>query len=210
MDRYPIGAVHPTTAEEATCARAALAVRRIYQWRAVALAALVLLSAIGTATAVPVGSSTARESLTLCEQAEGLTAGAERDQLLVRGMALADAAVAADPRDALAHFATVCNLGNQMETAGIGFGQLVRLPRLRRELDLTLELAPDDADAMVAKGALLLHLPRLLGGDVPAAEGLLRHALAVEPDNHTASCYLAQVLIARGADDEARALHSHC
>ena len=199
-----------TTAEEATCTRAALAVRRVRSWRAAALAATLLLTAVGTATAVPVGSSTAREALTLCERAESLPAGAERDQLLVRGMALAEAAVAADPRDALAHYATVCNLGNQMQASGLGFGQLVRLPRLRRELDVTLELAPDDADSMVAKGALLLQLPRLLGGDATAAEDLLRHAVAIEPDNHTANCYLAQVLIARGAQSEARALHSHC
>jgi len=97
-----------------------------------------------------------------------------------------------------------------MQASGLGFGQLVRLPRLRRELDVTLELAPDDADSMVAKGALLLQLPRLLGGDATAAEDLLRHAVAIEPDNHTANCYLAQVLIARGAESEARALHSHC
>jgi hypothetical protein len=165
--------------------------------------------AAGPARAVPAGSSTARESLTLCERAEGLS-GNERDDLLTRGMALAEAAVAADGRDALAHYAIVCNLGNQMESGGLGFGQLVRLPRLRRELDVTLELAPDDADAMVAKGALLLHLPRLLGGDAAAAEELLRHALAVEPDNGNASCYLAQALSARGAEAEARALHSHC
>jgi hypothetical protein len=172
-----------------------------------AVGALVL--AVGPAAAVPAGSSTARESLTLCERAEGQS-GDERAALLERGMALAEAALAADPRDALAHFATVCNLGNQMQTGGLGFGQLLSLPRLRRELDVTLELAPGDADAMVAKGALLLRLPRLFGGDSAAAEDLLRHALAVEPDNGTASCYLAQALIARGAEGEARALGSHC
>jgi thioredoxin-like negative regulator of GroEL len=162
-----------------------------------------------SAAAVPPGSHAAAESLALCNRADSLL-GDEREQLLARGMALAEGALSADALDARAHFAAVCNLGKQMEAAGIGLGQLVSLRRLRRELDATLELAPGDADTLVAKGALLLHLPRLLGGDVAEAEGLLRRALAAEPDNGTARCYLAQALSARGAEDEARALAPHC
>jgi hypothetical protein len=125
-------------------------------------------------------------------------------------MALAERALAADARDARAHFAAVCNLGKLMEIEGLGIGQLFSLRRLKRELDTALELAPGDADALVAKGALLLNLPRLLGGDVDEAEHVLRRAVAAEPDNDEARCYLAQALTARGAEDEARALAAHC
>ena len=177
--------------------------------RTAALAVFAVLLAGGPAVAVPPGSSTAGEALSLCEGADNLI-GDERDQALARGMTLAEEALAADPHDARAHFAKVCNLGKQMESAGIGIGQLVSLRHLRNELDTTLALAPDDADAMVAKGALLLQLPRLFGGDAAQAEDLLRRALAAEPENGTARCYLAQALTARGAQDEAKALAPHC
>jgi Flp pilus assembly protein TadD len=57
---------------------------------------------------------------------------------------------------------------------------------------------------------LLLRLPRLFGGDPQEAEDLLRRAVAAEPDNGTALCYLGKALDARGATEEARALRSHC
>jgi len=177
--------------------------------RTAVLAVVVAVLSGSPAAAVPRGSSTAGEALSLCERADNLI-GDEREQVLARGMTLAEQALTADPHDARAHFAKVCNLGKQMEAAGIGIGQLVSLRRLRNELDTTLELAPDDADAMVAKGALLLQLPRLFGGDAAQAEQLLRRALAAEPENGTARCYLAQALTARGAEDEAKALAPHC
>jgi hypothetical protein len=173
------------------------------------VAAVALLAAIalaGPAAAVPSGSQVAAESLALCDGADELPAD-ERAAALERGMALADSALAADERDALAHFATVCNLGKQMEAAGLGLGQLFRLRRLRHAMDAAIELAPADADALAAKGALLLRLPRWFGGDATEAEALLRRALISEPDNGTARCYLAKALSARGAADEARALH---
>ncbi len=156
------------------------------------VAALLIVASIrpGVARAVPPGSATAGDALEACHRAEELS-GDERRELLARGLALAEAAVDADEHDARAHFAAVCNLGKQMETAGMGLGQLVDLYRLRRELDATLALAPDDADALTAKGALLLRLPRMIGGDPATAATLLRRALVSEPDNGTARCYLA-------------------
>ena len=68
------------------------------------------------------------------------------------------------------------------------------------------------ADALAAKGVLLLRLPRWFGGDPKEAEVLFRRALVSEPDNSTARCHLAEALTARGAADEARAivLPPHC
>jgi hypothetical protein len=173
------------------------------------LVAVTVLGLAGLVQAVPSGSSAARQALTLCGRADGVS-GEERAQALARGMELAEGALAADSKDALAHFAIVCNLGKQMETSGLGLGQLLSLRRLRHEMDATLELAPNDPDALVAKGALLLRLPRWFGGDTAQAEVLLRRALAAEPDNDTARCYLGKALLARGAEDEARALLPHC
>jgi len=177
--------------------------------RAVVLLLAAVLLAARPAAAVPVGSSAAAESLATCEHADDLS-GDARAQALARGMTLAEVAAAANPNDGLAHFATVCNLGKQMEMAGIGLGQFLSLRRLRRELDAALDLAPGDADVLATKGALLLNLPRLFGGDAAEAETLLRRALVAEPDNNTARCYLGRALNARGAADEARPLLLHC
>lgn len=178
-------------------------------WCRALLVLVAVLIFAQSASGLPSGSKAAAESLALCERADKLT-GDERAAALAAGMALAEGALAADERDALAHFATVCNLGKQMEAAGLSLGQLFGVRRLRRELDATLELAPTDADALAAKGALLLRLPRWFGGDAAQAEALLRRALISEPDNGTARCYLGQALSARGADEEARALLPHC
>lgn len=172
------------------------------------LAAVALLVAV-PAVAVPPGSPAASEALELCTQADAL-AGEARTDALACARALAEQTLATDADDARAHFALFCTIGKHMKEAGIGFGQLVALRGLRRELDMTLVLAPGDPDALAAKGALLFSLPRLLGGDVDEGERLLRQALAADPANSDARCYLYRALSARGAADEARALQSSC
>jgi len=156
------------------------------------------------AAAVPPGSSAAAEALAMCHRASELN-GDEQAELLARSLDLARAAVQADERDALGHYAMVCVIGKQLENGGSGIGQLIGVYRLRRALDATLELAPNDADTLTAKGALLVRLPRLLGGDPAEAAVLLRRALVAEPDNGTAKCYLAAA--ERGGADTA---DPHC
>ncbi|MFN8640524.1 MAG: hypothetical protein U0802_02235 [Candidatus Binatia bacterium] len=157
--------------------------------------ALLLLPRL--AAAVPPGSPAAVAALRACNHADDLP-DAERDAALERGLAMAEAAVAADANDARAHFAIVCYVGKRMARAGFSLRQLTDLRRLRREMDATLALAPGDADALLAKGALLLKLPRLLGGDQDEAEALLRAALVAEPDNDRARCFLAEAQRSRG------------
>src|SRR5439155_314713 len=138
----------------------------------------------------------------------GLAAAAspeERRANLARGLALAEEAVAADERDAKAHFAVFCNLGNDVKLRGVAVMSLFAVRRLRREIDRTLELAPDYADALVGKGEFLCELPRLLGGDAAEGERLLRAALRVDPGFIEAHLGLARALAARGERDEARA-----
>lgn len=156
-----------------------------------------LLASPLPAAAVPAGSPASIAALALCDALDGM-AEADRGAALERGLAMAEAAVAADAGDARGHFALVCHLGKRMERAGLSWRQITDLRRLRRELDRTLDLAPGDADALLAKGALLLKLPRLLGGDAGEAETLLRQALLAEPDNAAARCYLAEAQRTRG------------
>jgi tetratricopeptide (TPR) repeat protein len=161
---------------------------------------------LGLTTRVPAadlaGSPAAHEALALCREAE--RAGAAQAELLQRGLALAERAVETDPTDATAHFALFCNLGRQMQGARLSLASLAGLRRLRREIDRTLELAPDWADALVGKGALLAGTPRFLGGDAAEGERLLRRAVRLAPELAYAHLELARALVARHAPEEAR------
>lgn len=145
------------------------------------------------------------ESLALCAAADGV-APARQAELLARGLDLADAAIAIADRSADAHFAVVCNLGKATRFASAGFGAMKAVYRLRREIDLTLALAPEHAEATAAKGALLFELPRWLGGDRREAEVWFRRALVLDPRNTTARGYLTEIggattaIVVPGAD----------
>ena len=165
--------------------------------RVVISLACALLALPAAVWAVPPGTPQSIAALKQCDAVDEMRES-ERDAAIALGLAKAEATVDADARDARGHFAVVCYLGKRMERAGISLRQITDLRRLRRELDTTLALAPGDADALLAKGALLLKLPRLLGGDTDEAETLLRQALVAEPDNTAARCYLAEAQRSHG------------
>ena len=144
----------------------------------------------GTAWAVPAGpAGGARRARALpCRRA--IWTGAARRESLERGLALATAAVAADERDAVAHFAAFCTLGRLVQLRGISVLRPFEALRALGELDIAVRLAPDDPDVLAAKGATLLRLPRLLGGDPREGRMWLRRALARDPHHCAASAYL--------------------
>lgn len=166
------------------------------------LGALVLATAAWAAA--PPGTPASRGALAECERADDLDATA-RATALRSSLERAEAAIAADDTDALAHFAAFCALGTTLRTQGLGLAAPWQLHRLRREVDRTLELAPDFEGALAGKGSLLLGLPRLLGGDAAEGERLLRRALEIDPDYLTPRLALVEALRDRGATAEARA-----
>lgn len=151
----------------------------------------------------PPGTEASRRARMHCEEADALD-GEARTRALRESLAEADAAIAADDSDALAHFAAFCALGRLLRADGLSLAAPLTLRRLRREVDRTLELSPDFTDALGGKGSLLLKLPRLLGGDPAEGERLLRRALAIEPDYLGPRLALVEALRARGATAEAR------
>jgi len=183
-----------------------------------ATAALALVAAVGSGTpraargepprtsAEPSRASAAETALAVCKAADALP-DAPRLEALRHGLAVAESAAAADPNDARAHLAVFCNLGKGAQLEGAGVTGLRILRRLRQEIDVALALAPDDPEALAAKGAFLLQLPGLLGGDAREAERLLRRAVALDGDNGDARRYLAQALARRGAVAGARRGH---
>ena len=179
--------------------------------RASVMSAVVLLLAsaafAGTQSGAARAPAAAAPALALCCEADWL-AGAEKQLVLRRGLELAQEAAAIDPADARAHFAVFCNLGKQVQSGVLGPRDFGLIGRLRHEIDTVLELAPDDPEALVAKGAMLLALPWFLGGDRGHGEELLRAALLADPANAAARAHLVEALRARGAGDEAHALQS--
>jgi Flp pilus assembly protein TadD len=149
--------------------------------------------ALGTA---PGSSPAAREALTLCVHDDGT------EDRLDRSVALAEQAIASKETDPVAHFALFCAVGRQAEAAGVGgvFGAR----RALRAVERTLQLAPEWSDALAGKGAMLMQLPRLMGGDVAEGERLLRRAVTIDPKFPEAYYELARGLKSARRRDEAR------
>jgi tetratricopeptide (TPR) repeat protein len=126
-----------------------------------------------------------------------------------KGQAMGEQAVALDDRSADAHFALFCNLGELMRIDGeLSITSVMGFLRMTKELDRTLELAPDHLDALSAKGTFLLRLPFLLGGDREKGEKLLRYVLLKSPQSVNARLSLAKSYCADGRHSEALSLAS--
>jgi tetratricopeptide (TPR) repeat protein len=126
-----------------------------------------------------------------------------------KGQALAEQAVASDDRSAEAHFALFCNLGELMRVDGeLSITSVMGFRRMTKELDRTLELAPDHLDALSSKGTLLVRLPSMLGGDREKGEKLLQYVLLKEPQSVNARLSLAKSYCANGRHSEALSLAS--
>ena len=166
------------------------------------LLSLALLAVSATATDPP-GTPRSREAMDRCKRAQDAPP-AEQPALLAHGLAVADEAIAADDRDALAHFARFCALGEQARISGAGLTSLLKLRAIREAVDRTLALAPDFAPALLGKGSLLLNVPWALGGDAAEGERLVRRALVIDPDYFGARLRLAQTLADHGQKAEAR------
>jgi tetratricopeptide (TPR) repeat protein len=155
------------------------------------LTTLALAAFQGPAKAQEQTETAAREALAMCRRVDGLPA-AERRPLLEQGLELAERAIAARPEDPVAHFAAFCNRGKRIELVGLSPRVLGEVRRARRHIERTLELAPEWPEALAAKGALLLALPSMLGGDRAEGEQLLRRAVALDPSNRQARERLGQ------------------
>lgn len=136
----------------------------------------------------PEGERLAHAAVDLCLRADGLGEPARR-AMLQRGLVLAERAVAADDAYARAHFAVFCTLGKLVEADGISWRTLGAVRRVRLAAERAVALDPNDVDALVGKGVLLLRLPRLLGGDETEARRCLDRALALDPWHATARAH---------------------
>lgn len=158
--------------------------------------------------AVEAGPSLANQALAQCNQ--GRLAD-DRDKRLAhfqQGQLLGEQAVASDEGSAEAHFALFCNLGELLRVDGESITSLFGLRRMMRELDRALELNPGYIEALSAKGALLVKLPSMLGGDTQKGEQLLQQVVKQAPKAVNARLALARVWCQRGRHDDAMVLAS--
>lgn len=128
-----------------------------------------------------------------------------RDDMIMAfdsGVKVAKKALEVAPNNADAHFFYVANLASLGDAKGM-FSSLFMLPKIRRELDLILELDPNHAYALGMNGALYLFLPGILGGDIQISEIYMRRALSLNPHMSSAKLYLAMNLRKQKRYDEA-------
>ena len=180
------------------------------------LAAPLALIAIATAPALashsladhvkdgPAAANT-RESFACLDRGDGSDDDAVKLVWYSRGKDLAEHAIGQEEASPDAHFALFANWGRWLQTDG-WLKNAFRLPALRRELDRALELDPNYADALAAKGGLYNQLPRFLGGDGIKAEALLLRAIDLDPATVGARLELADRYLGIDRRDEARDL----
>lgn len=127
-----------------------------------------------------------------------------------KGRGLGERAVESDDRSPAAHFALFCNLCELLRIDGeTTIASVLGLRRVLKELDRTIELAPDHLDALSAKGTFLVRLPTLLGGDKKKGEHILQDVIRRDPTSVNARLSLAKSYCGGGRHDEAISLASH-
>lgn len=146
----------------------------------------------------PTAQSLTLEALECLKRAENAPTDAARRAEYEQGKKLAERALALDDKNADAHFARFATEGRLLLMDG-STPNPFNMVRVNRELDRVLELNPNHADALAAKGGLYRQLPRLLGGSERKAEECLNRAISLEPDKAVgARVELAQLYRDRG------------
>jgi tetratricopeptide (TPR) repeat protein len=106
------------------------------------------------------------------------------------GLDLAKQAVALDDENSDAHFAVFGNKGRILLLQGVGANPLSLL-QVNGDLERALQLNPNHADALTAKGGLYRQLPWVLGGNLNTAEDCLTKAISLDPEAVSARIELA-------------------
>jgi hypothetical protein len=133
------------------------------------------------ASALPSGRAQelATESLACLRQGEEAQHESAKIAAYRRGVELARQAIAADDNNADAHFAMFANQGRVMLHEGYTANPMT-LMTVNRELNRTLEIDPNHADALAAKGGMYRQLPWALGGSKQKASEYLARSVELD------------------------------
>jgi hypothetical protein len=113
-----------------------------------AIALLFVADPASAGTPVQQLTADAMRECALGRQAQTRT---ERVQHFAQGQAFGEQAVEKDDLSPDAHFSLFCNLGEQLRIDGESLTSLFGFRRMMKELNRTLELAPDHLDALSAR-----------------------------------------------------------
>lgn len=114
----------------------------------------------------------------------------------------AERAVELIPDNADAHFVVFASKGRVAQMGGLASAAL-SLSSLNSELDEVLRLNPDHADALAARGGMLMKLPRLMGGNTTKGIEHLERAVEINPNGAGTRLELAEAYEIVGRDAEA-------
>jgi tetratricopeptide (TPR) repeat protein len=128
----------------------------------------------------------ALESLEYLRRGEEATDPDLKIQAYRRGVEIAKQAIRADDLNADAHFALFANQGRVLMLEGVAANPMT-LMEANRELNRTLELNPNHADALAAKGGMYRQLPWALGGSNKKASEYLARSVELDYDNACAA-----------------------
>jgi len=123
----------------------------------------------------------ASKAIEYLQRGEDLTDKASKMAAYQEGLDCARRAVAIDETNADAHFAIFGNEGRILLLEGVTPNP-VSLLKVNRELERALQLNPNHADALAAKGGLYRQLPWVLGGSLSLAERCLTKAIEIDPE----------------------------
>lgn len=116
---------------------------------------------------------------------------------------MAERALQENPNSAQANFIVFAARGRILLAEG-PLKNLLKLSSIDGYLDRALELDPDYAHALAAKGGMLLDLPVYFGGDPKQAEQILRHAVNLNPTGPGTRLGLAKAMLRNGDSSGAR------
>jgi tetratricopeptide (TPR) repeat protein len=132
-----------------------------------------------------------------------LTDSPEQLALYREAERLAEKAITLDPDSAEGHFIYFAARGRRLISEG-GLAATLKMTSLNQHLTRALELNPDYAHALAAKGGILLDLPFYLGGDANEAERVLARAVHLNPKGPGTRITYAKALIRQGRKSDAR------
>lgn len=116
---------------------------------------------------------------------------------------LAEKALELDDHNATAHFVYFAARGRRLISEG-GIAATLKMTSLNAHLTTALELDPNYANALAAKGGILLDLPFYLGGDAEEAQRYLKKAVNLNPTGPGTRITYAKALIRTGQKEDAR------
>ena len=116
----------------------------------------------------------------------------------------ADRAVELMPNDADARFVQFAAEGRIAQLGGIAVAAL-QLVKLNNQLDEVLRLDPNHANALAARGGMLMKLPRLFGGNTTKGVEYLERAVSLDSTAVGKRLELAEAYHIVGREDDAKA-----